>query len=171
MESASGSSRGNAAALGTTALLVGFLLFGVVLTARLDADWGRLGSVIERNPVLCLGMALGFMVGGVLLLRHSSQAMPWSPTRSGRRFRTAILYTRRECPLCDEAAHTLSMYEAYLPPIDVTDIDGDRALRERFQTCVPVLELDGKVRFRGHINETLLRRLIEGTAPLADPAS
>ena len=38
-------------------------------------------------------------------------------------------------------------------------------LVDRFGKCVPVVELDGKVRFKGRINEILLRRLIEGSPP------
>jgi hypothetical protein len=45
------------------------------------------------------------------------------------------------------------------------DIDRDPELVARFSTCVPVVELDGKVRFRGRVNEVLLRRLIAATPP------
>lgn len=49
-------------------------------------------------------------------------------------------------------------------PVEV-DVDGDEELKEKFNTCVPVIEIDGKVRFRGIVDETLLRRLIEGSEP------
>ena len=40
------------------------------------------------------------------------------------------------------------------------DIDGDPALRERYNDCVPVVEIDGRERFRGRINPVLLRRIV-----------
>jgi glutaredoxin len=68
-----------------------------------------------------------------------------------------ILYTRKGCHLCDEAYQILVRHE--IIPHEV-DIDADPVLRERFTDCVPVVEMDGKVRFRGRINAVLLRRLI-----------
>jgi hypothetical protein len=40
------------------------------------------------------------------------------------------------------------------------DIDLDPELKARFTDCVPVVEIEGKIRFRGRVNEVLLRRLI-----------
>jgi len=40
------------------------------------------------------------------------------------------------------------------------DIDAEPELREKFNTCVPVVEIDGKVRFRGKVDPILLRRLM-----------
>lgn len=68
-----------------------------------------------------------------------------------------ILYTRAGCHLCEEALATLHKHG--LRPI-LVDIDGDAALRERYNECVPVVEIDGRERFRGHINEVLLQRLL-----------
>ncbi len=68
-----------------------------------------------------------------------------------------VLYTRARCHLCDDA-HAL-LIEFGLRP-ELIDIDRDENLRQRFDTCVPVVEIDGKIRFRGRINRTLLRRLL-----------
>ena len=59
----------------------------------------------------------------------------------------------------------LERYSVYLPQIVTVDVDSDPELVARFSTCVPVVEFDGKVRFRGRINEFLLRRLIAATPP------
>jgi len=40
------------------------------------------------------------------------------------------------------------------------DVDADADLRARFNECVPVVEIDGKIRFRGHVDQRLLRRLL-----------
>lgn len=68
-----------------------------------------------------------------------------------------VLYTRQGCCLCDDA-HALLLRFGITPRM--VDIDHDPALREKFTTCVPVVEIDGKVRFRGRVNEVLLRRLL-----------
>ncbi|MEM8946375.1 MAG: glutaredoxin family protein [Planctomycetota bacterium] len=68
------------------------------------------------------------------------------------------LYTRTGCHLCDEAYQLLCQHG--LVPVEV-DIDRDESLREQFHTCVPVVAIDGKVRFRGRIEPVLLKRLID----------
>ena len=72
-----------------------------------------------------------------------------------------VLYTRAGCCLCEDA-HTLLTSFGVQPKI--VDIDSDAALREKFTTCVPVVEIDGKVRFRGRVNAVLLRRLLQPPA-------
>ena len=69
-----------------------------------------------------------------------------------------VLYTRRGCHLCDDARQILEDHG--LAPMSV-DIDADPLLRERFDTCVPVVEIDGKIRFRGRVDPVLLRRLFD----------
>ena len=69
-----------------------------------------------------------------------------------------ILYTRVGCHLCDEAKQTLHRHG--LVPREV-DVDTDPALTARFDTCVPVVEMDGKIRFRGRVDEVLLKRLLQ----------
>ncbi len=68
-----------------------------------------------------------------------------------------ILYTRAHCPLCDEALNLLRQYG--LNP-HLVSIDDEPQLRQRFDTCVPVVQIDGRIRFRGRVNEVLLRRLL-----------
>lgn len=69
-----------------------------------------------------------------------------------------VLYTRAGCHLCDDARKLL---EAHGLTPELVDVDADPALRERFDTCVPVVEIDGKIRFRGRLEPVLLRRLLE----------
>jgi hypothetical protein len=82
---------------------------------------------------------------------------------NGVRFDRIVLYTRPGCHLCDLARETLEKHSDSLPPPIEVDIDTDPSLHSRFSTCIPVVEIDGKIRFRGRINEVLLRRLIEAT--------
>jgi glutaredoxin len=71
--------------------------------------------------------------------------------------RAVTVYTRKGCHLCDEAIDLLHRYE--IQP-DVVEIDEDSELSARYTDCVPVVVIDGKQRFRGRVNEVLLRRLL-----------
>lgn len=70
-----------------------------------------------------------------------------------------ILYTRAGCHLCDDAKEILLRYFEDTS-IEEVDIDGDPELRAKYGMEIPVVVIDGVVRFRGRVNEVLLRRLI-----------
>ena len=42
------------------------------------------------------------------------------------------------------------------------DVDADPALAKQYGECVPVVTIDGKVRFRGRVNAVLLERMLRG---------
>lgn len=69
-----------------------------------------------------------------------------------------VLYSRQGCHLCDDAAATLKRHGL---EFEVVDVDADPELRRRYDACVPVVVIDGKERFRGRVDELLLRRLID----------
>jgi glutaredoxin len=68
-----------------------------------------------------------------------------------------ILYTRRGCHLCEEV---LLMLQRHGIAPHCIDIDNDPALRDKFDECVPVVEINGRVRFRGTVHPVLLRRIL-----------
>jgi len=68
-----------------------------------------------------------------------------------------VLYTRDGCHLCEVAEQML--IEHGLKPL-LVDIDAQPELKNRFDECVPVVEIDGKIRFRGRVDAVLLRRLL-----------
>jgi glutaredoxin len=68
-----------------------------------------------------------------------------------------LIYTRRNCHLCDEAKAVLQRHGLSLEEVD---IDGDAQLREQYDRCVPVVVIDGRERFRGRVDELLLRRIL-----------
>ena len=68
-----------------------------------------------------------------------------------------VIYTRTNCCLCDEAEAQLKRRGLTAEKID---IDQRPELTEKFDTCVPVVEIDGKIRFRGKVNEVLLTRIL-----------
>ena len=68
----------------------------------------------------------------------------------------ATLFTRQGCHLCEEAKRLLVQHGFQVQEID---IDRDPQLRARYDTCVPVVHIGGKERFRGRVDPILLRRL------------
>jgi len=69
-----------------------------------------------------------------------------------------LLFTRSGCHLCEEAEALLVRYG--LAPQKI-DVDANAELRQKYDTCVPVVVIDGKERFRGQVNEVLLKRLLK----------
>ena len=73
-----------------------------------------------------------------------------------------VLYSRNGCHLCDVAAESLARHGLRFERID---IDTEPDLRARYDACVPVVVVDGRERFRGRIDELLLRRLLVNRKP------
>lgn len=143
-----------------TAMMVTASLFAVLIFCdrmkmplfAMPAAWYSSRNI---HLVLCGAM---FIAAAVLL------KSPGAPRhdRNGRPlFRTCRLYTRAECHLCEEAFSTLMQFQDALPNIDVVDIDADPQLIRQFGESVPVVEIDGRVRFRGAVRPALLQRLID----------
>ena len=153
--------------LGTGLICLAFVIAGLVALDRT----GRLPFRMPHvwYPLRDMWLVVAFVAGGVgfALRRQEPQLDGWAPLVAGRRFQDLVLYTRQDCHLCDVAKDVLEAYGHYLPPITEVDIDKDAVLIAKFTLCVPVVEIDGRVRFRGHVDQTLLRRMIEGTAPTA----
>ena len=73
-----------------------------------------------------------------------------------------VLYTRRGCHLCEGAWESLQeARRRYQFPLAVVDVDSDPVLAAQHGNWVPVVTVDGKVRFRGAVNRLLLIRLLE----------
>lgn len=71
------------------------------------------------------------------------------------------VYTRQECCCCHKALDLLATYrKKYNLDVTEVDIDRDPELVAAHGLSVPVVEIDGKVRFRGIVNPVLLERLL-----------
>jgi glutaredoxin len=72
------------------------------------------------------------------------------------------LYTRAGCHLCEDA-HTLLQREQrrYRFQLRLVDIETSTELMQQHGEWVPVVHVDGKLRFRGGVNRLLLRRLLD----------
>jgi len=76
-----------------------------------------------------------------------------------------VLYTRAGCCLCERAWEQLRQAQSrHGFALSKIDIDTDPALVAEHGLEIPVVAINGQVRFRGVINSVLLRRLLEAGA-------
>jgi hypothetical protein len=76
-----------------------------------------------------------------------------------------LLYTRAGCHLCETAWERLRRAQRrYRFALGMVDVDTDPELAARYGTCVPVVMVNGKLRFRGAVNPVLLVRLMNAEA-------
>ena len=72
------------------------------------------------------------------------------------------VYSRQDCGCCDKALQTLESFRRrFRLAIEIVDIDSDPVLMESHGLSVPVVEVDGVVRFKGLVNPVLLERLLK----------
>jgi glutaredoxin len=83
------------------------------------------------------------------------------PSRAGSTDLSVLLYTRRGCHLCEATAQTLERQRRrWRFTLREVDVDSDPELAARYGDCVPVVAVNGRVRFRGQVNGALLTRLL-----------
>jgi hypothetical protein len=76
-----------------------------------------------------------------------------------------VVYTRSNCPLCDKVGPVLQRLQHYWHyRLRWVAIDGDAALTAEHGQRVPVVTVQGKVRFWGAVNPVLLERLLVAEA-------
>jgi glutaredoxin len=86
--------------------------------------------------------------------RRRSCSVPPRPVR-------VVLYTRKGCHLCEDAyAFLRHEQRRFGYQLEVVDVDAVSDLVVRYGEKVPVVAVDGKVRFWGVINPVLLTRLL-----------
>lgn len=69
------------------------------------------------------------------------------------------LYTKADCPLCDEAKESLEPLAAQFPiQIEEVDITTNLGLFTKYKELIPVLELEGKRLFVHRIDVKALKR-------------
>ena len=79
---------------------------------------------------------------------------------------TVTLYTRANCPLCDQAKAAIQA-SGVAVRIDEIDIDRDEVLRERYTNDVPVIHIDGKEAFRHSVDPAAFAAYVSQRAGLA----
>ena len=69
------------------------------------------------------------------------------------------LYTKADCPLCDEAKESLEALAAQFPiQIEEIDITTNLGLFTKYKELIPVLQLEGKRLFVHRIHVKALKR-------------
>lgn len=81
----------------------------------------------------------------------------------------AVLYGRADCHLCDEMLAAIDGSPAARQlVIEHVDIGGDPVLEENYGRSIPVLEIAGRVAFKGRLDgEALVRKVARFRAELA----
>ena len=71
------------------------------------------------------------------------------------------LYSKADCPLCDEAHEALENLRREIPfRLRCVDITSDPTLFARFQFDIPVVAVAGSITMRGKVFLTLLREIL-----------
>jgi glutaredoxin len=80
-----------------------------------------------------------------------------------------VFYTRRGCHLCDTAWQILDEARRRQGfALEAVDVDTSAELASQYGNCVPVVTVNGRLRFRGAVNRVLLQRILDAkpaTAP------
>ena len=77
-----------------------------------------------------------------------------------------ILYSKPDCPLCDEARGALARVRDRTPfELTEVDITGDPQLEAAYRERIPVVALDGADLFDYHVDEVVLQRRLMEAAP------
>jgi hypothetical protein len=76
-----------------------------------------------------------------------------------------LLYSRTGCHLCDVAWQQLEAARLrYYFSLETVDIETDPELVAKHGNEIPVVVINGRIRFRGRINPVLLERLLTAEA-------
>jgi len=147
-----------ASAFGTVCLLAGA---GLAVLIFVDG-WTNLSLRLPRFWYTAKNfwvlLCTGFFVSGWMFHRHAS-AYP-DEAVSDVVFRSLVMYCKPDCPLCDRAAEILSHYSHQLPSLTKIDVSDDPDLLKQHGDTIPVIQIDGRIRFRGVVSAELLERLI-----------
>lgn len=68
-----------------------------------------------------------------------------------------VMYSRPNCPMCDEARESL---EAASVTFDEVDVSGDQSLEDEYGRFVPVVEVAGRIVFHAGMDPTELPELV-----------
>ena len=76
-----------------------------------------------------------------------------------------VLFTRQGCHLCEDAEEVLRTEQQRSRfVLSVYDVDSDPSWVAEYGEWVPVVTVNGRVRFRGRVNAVLLGRLLRAEA-------
>ena len=106
--------------LGTLFLYGGVAIFAAAIIDNVGRLPFPMPDFWYTNRLLCTGASIIFAISGAMLIRPE-RGVSWSPCLPRRRFGSLVLYTRENCPLCDDAKQTLRQYSQWIP--DAIEVD------------------------------------------------
>jgi len=72
------------------------------------------------------------------------------------------IYSKSDCPLCDEAKRVLAEVRAHLPfELVEVNIESDPVLYQRFRYDIPVVFVDGQKAFKHKLDRSALERRLK----------
>lgn len=72
-----------------------------------------------------------------------------------------LLYTRSECPLCEEMLHALQAMPEFADcTLEIADVDADPVARRRYGLKVPALLMDAELVCHGRLDPVELRKAL-----------
>ncbi len=75
------------------------------------------------------------------------------------------VYSRQGCGCCVKAKEVINGFrQRYSLEVEEVDVDQSPELKDRYGNEVPVVEVGGKVRFRGKVDPVLFERLLRAEA-------
>ena len=148
--------------LGTVLMIIGSIMTVLIFCDRTDMALLDMPAFWHQSRPFHIMFCLTIFVMAAVMLKTPTGLNP-PPETTYKLFNSVRLLTRANCQLCEEAFHTLQQFQAWLPRTEIVDIDQDSGLKRQFGESVPVVEFDGKIRFRGAVNPVLLRRLLLAT--------
>jgi hypothetical protein len=143
-----------------TAMMVTASIFAVLIFAdRMDMRLFTMPAVWDTSRGFHLFLCCGMFFFAAILLRSQQQSHELESTTP--LFKTCELLTRPGCELCDDAMSVLIAFQNVLPPITTIDITDNPQLTRQFGESIPVVMLNGRVRFRGEVDPLLMQRIVD----------
>jgi len=145
--------------LGTAMMITASIFAVLIFCDRMEFKMFSMPAVWDSSRGMHLLLCCGMILFAAILLKSPPQSR--EPESTTPLFRTCELLTRPGCELCDEAMRVLIGYQNALPAITTIDITHDSQLTRQFGESIPVVLLDGRVRFRGAVNPLLMQRIVD----------
>ena len=145
--------------LGTAIMLTASIFAVLIFADRMELRFIPLPDVWYSTRGFHLIICGVMFACAAILLKSPPRMKPQELTSPI--FQTCELLTRPGCELCDDAMQVLASFQDALPTISVVDISNDAQLTRQFGESIPVVILDGRVRFRGAVDRALMQRMVD----------
>lgn len=147
--------------IGTATMAVASIFAVLIFCDRMELSFLHFPPMwYTSRPMHFVACGAMFIAAAILL----KSPLPKSQPGNRPLFGSCRVLTRKQCRLCDDAVAVLLSFQDALPTIEIVEIDSDNQLVRQFGESVPVVEIDGRIRFRGNVQPLLLKRLIDAAA-------